>query len=55
MNQILWPEYNKYANILDKLTEEISSDLISKIHLVEEADETVIAGELPSASEVTTL
>ena len=45
MDLILWPEYNKYAAILDKLTEEILSDLISKIHLVKEEDETIIAGE----------
>jgi len=47
MESVLWPEYKKYADILHKLTEEISSDLISKIHLVKEEDETVIAGELP--------
>jgi hypothetical protein len=46
MDLVLWPEYNKYANILHKLTEEISTDLISKIHLVKE-EETIIAGELP--------
>lgn len=50
MDLILWPEYHKYATILDKLTEEISTDLISKIHLVKEEDETVIAGELPVTS-----
>jgi hypothetical protein len=47
MDCVLWPEYHKYASILDKLTEEILTDLISKIHLVKEEDETVIAGELP--------
>lgn len=52
MDLILWPEYNKYAAILDKLTEEILSDLISKIHLVKEEEETIIAGELPMMSEI---
>ncbi len=52
MDLVLWPEYNKYASILHKLTEEISTDLISKIYLVKEEDETIIAGELPVMSEV---
>jgi hypothetical protein len=48
MNSILWPEYNKYASILDKLTNEILTDLIAKIHFVKEEDESVIVGELPT-------
>jgi hypothetical protein len=55
MDLVLWPEYNKYANILRKLTEEIVTDLISKIHLVNEEDETVIAGELPEKLEASAL
>ena len=55
MDLVLWPEYNKYASILHKLTEEISTDLISKIHLVQEEDETIIAGVLPTLSEVSAL
>ena len=55
MDSVLWPEYNKYASILHKLIEEISSDLISKIHLVKEDDETIIAGELPAMSETSAL
>ena len=51
MDTILWPEYNKYASILDKLTNEILLDLVAKIHLVKEEDETVIAGELPAMQE----
>ena len=50
MDLVLWPEYTKYAGILLKLTEEISTDLISKIHLVNEEDETIISGELPETS-----
>jgi hypothetical protein len=55
MDSVLWPEYNKYTSILHKLTEEISTDLISKIHLVKEEDETIIAGELPMLSEASAL
>lgn len=55
MDLVLWPEYNKYASILHKLTEEISTDLISKIHLVKEEDETIITGELPTLSAVSAL
>ena len=46
MDLVLLPEYHKYANILDQLTGDILTDLISKIYLVKD-DETVIAGELP--------
>ena len=48
MDLILWPEFNKYATMLDELNAEILTELISKIHLVKEEDETVIAGELPT-------
>lgn len=54
MELVLWPEYNKYASILHKLIEEISTDLISKIHLVKE-EETIIAGELPVTSQASAL
>jgi len=52
MDSILWPEFNKYAAMLDTLTDEILTDLISKIHLVKEDDESVIAGELPVMQEI---
>ena len=55
MDCILWPEYHKYAVILDTLTEEILIDLISKIHLVNDEDETVIVGELPLATAASAL
>ena len=55
MNAVLWPEYNKYAKILHKLTEEIVVDLISKIHVVKEEQETVIVGELPVITESATV
>lgn len=50
MDLVLWPEYNKYVHILHKLIQEISIDLISKIHLVEEEDEIIISGELAEIS-----
>jgi hypothetical protein len=55
MDLVLWPEYKKFADVLNKLTEEISTELISKIHLVKEEDETIIAGELPELSEASAL
>ncbi len=50
MDSVLWPEYNKHASILDQLTSEILSDLITKIHQGHNDDETVIAGEIPSGN-----
>jgi hypothetical protein len=55
MDSVLWPEFNKHSSILDKLTNEILNDLISKIHLVNEEDEAVIAGELPVMQQTATL
>lgn len=55
MDLVLWPEYNKHATILDQLTDEILADLISKIHLVKEEDEAVIAGELPMMQDAVVL
>lgn len=50
MDSVLWPEFSKHASILDKLTEEILNDLIAKIHLVHDEDETIIAGEIPQGA-----
>jgi len=55
MNSVLLLEYKKYADILHKLTEEISNDLIAKIHLVNDEDEAIIAGELPMMQEASAL
>lgn len=52
MDSVLWPEFNRHSSLLDKLTNEILTDLISKIHLVKEEDEAVIAGELPAMQEI---
>jgi len=51
-DSVLWPEYTKYVSILNRLTAEISTDLIAKIHLVKEEDEeTIIVVEIPMMSE----
>lgn len=46
VDNILWPEFNKYSAMLEELVEDIVNNLISQIHDVKE-DEVVIAGELP--------
>ena len=45
MDQELWPEYLRFAEILEDLVEDIMKDLMKKIWQGEE-NETVIAGEL---------
>lgn len=45
MDEVLWPEFQRYAKILEELVEDVMQDLINKIHNVEE-EETVIAGEI---------
>ncbi len=47
MDQELWPEYLRFAEILEDLVEDIMKDLMKKIWQGEE-NETVIAGELGS-------
>jgi len=44
LNEILWQEYMEYSNHLNKLINEITDDLISKIHKHE--DEDIIHGNL---------
>lgn len=45
MDEILWPDYLRYSKMLSGLVEEIMSNLINKIHNIED-DEVVIAGEI---------
>jgi hypothetical protein len=45
MDKILWPEFLKYAQLLEELVEEIMKDLTQKIHQVQE-EEVEIAGEI---------
>jgi hypothetical protein len=44
MNKVLWKEYQEYALILEGLVEEITGDLINKIH--QDQDEDLISGQL---------
>ncbi len=44
LNDILWPEYLEYSKHLEKLVEEITDDLIGKIHKHE--DENIVHGRL---------
>ena len=46
VDEILWPEYLKYAKVLEELVDEITIQVISKIHKTE--DEIVISGEIES-------
>jgi hypothetical protein len=48
VDTVLWPEFKKYANLLEDLVQDIITDLIDQIHEVKE-DEDVIAGELAAA------
>ena len=45
MEEVLWPEFLRYAKILEELVEEVLKDLTEKIHKVEE-EELEIAGEV---------
>lgn len=44
LNKVLWKEYTDYGDQLNRLVEEITDDLISKIHKHE--DEDIIHGNL---------
>jgi hypothetical protein len=45
MDEILWPEYQRYFKMLQELIEDIMQNLINKIHNVQD-DEMVIMGEI---------
>lgn len=45
MEDILWPEYQRYSKMLKEVIEDILQDLINKIHKVDE-EEMIIAGEI---------
>lgn len=51
MEQVLWPEFKEHAAVLDKLSQEILSDLITKVHDVEENEEVIVSGEIPLIEE----
>jgi hypothetical protein len=46
MQGVIWPEFQKYSDMLEELVKELMDDLISKIHTGIE-EERVIVGELP--------
>ncbi len=48
MDNVLWPEYQRYAQILREMVDEIAKDLTDKIYHNDE-EETVISGEIASA------
>ena len=54
MNEVLWPEYNKYLRTFEELADEIMQGLISQVYEVKE-EEVVIAGELPVVEEMSAL
>lgn len=45
MEEVLWPEFLRYAKILEELVEDILKDLTDKIHQVQE-EEVEIVGEI---------
>jgi hypothetical protein len=45
MEEVVWPEFLRYAKILEELVEDVLKDLTEKIHKVEE-DELEIVGEI---------
>lgn len=45
MKEVLWPEFEKYAKILEEAASEILDNLISKIHSGD-FEETEVAGEV---------
>ncbi len=44
LDETVWPEYLKYARILEELVDEITTEVITKIHKDEE--EIIINGEI---------
>lgn len=46
IDEVVWPEYLKFAKILEELVDEITAEVISKIH--KDESETIINGEIES-------
>lgn len=44
IDEVVWPEYLKYAKILEELVDDVAAEVISKIH--KEEVEIVISGEI---------
>jgi len=49
MDTVIWPEHQRYSNLLNEMITEITDDLIDKVYRGEQ-DEAVIMGELASSS-----
>jgi hypothetical protein len=45
LDDVLWPEYQKYIALLQEMFDEISNDLIHKIYAGDK-EETIVSGEL---------
>lgn len=45
MDEVLWPDYQRYSKMLGELVEEIMKEVIAKIHQSDE-EEVLIAGEI---------
>lgn len=48
MEGILWPQYEKYTELLREMFDAIALDLIGKIYK-DDKEETIISGEIPCA------
>lgn len=46
MDEVVWPQYQKYTTILRDMVDALSLDLIDKIYAGDK-EETIIAGEIP--------
>lgn len=45
MDEVLWPDYQRYSKMLRELIEDIMKEVIAKIHQSDE-EEVIIAGEI---------
>jgi len=49
MDEVLWPQYKKYTDLLREMVDTIALDLIDKIY-TDNSEETIIAGEISCAN-----
>lgn len=49
MDDVLWPQYTKYTDLLREMVDTIALDLIDKIY-ADDTEETIIAGEISCAN-----
>ena len=48
MDTLIWPEYKRYAKLLGDMIEDITDDLIDKVHRTDQ-EERVISGQLEAS------